>query len=163
METQPDLEFQRVLENVRSHFAFLFQRGYQISAAMFTDAQNENWNVVLTGDNCLIEIHYRDEKLHLLLCTTQLFGKTGMFDLHELVHLIHRGSKSPRRRKSLPDETEQLITTSLLLEEHIDEILTLFQKIHLGIAFSRAGQLFTDKYPALFFTRNSEAAHVASA
>lgn len=151
MQKQPDLEFQRVLESITGHFDFLFQRGYRITSAMFTDAGNKNWNVVIVGDNCLIDVHYLDEKLRLSLCSMQLFGKTGLFDLHELVHLMSREDSLPARRKSLPDETEQLVITAWLLEKHIDEILILFQKIYMGIAFSKAGQLFNDTSPALFF------------
>lgn len=163
MKRQPDLEFQRLLENIKSHFGFLFQRGYQISSALFTGPHNENWNVILAGDNCLIKIHYREEKLHLSLCSAQLFGQTGMFDLHDLVHWMNHESRLPTRRKSPPDETEQFTTTAWLLEKHIDDILILFQKIHLGIAFDRAGQLSIDNPPVFFFYESNEAAYVAPA
>lgn len=163
MKKQPDFEFQRVLETIRNHFDFLFQRGYEISSVLFTDPHNENWNVILVGDNCLIRIHFRDEKLHLSLCSMQLFSKIGMFDLHELVHWMEEENRIPARRKSLSDETEQFTTTAWLLEKHIDDILILFHKIHLGITFNKAGQLFTDSSPVFLFYENHEAAHVAPA
>lgn len=151
MDKQPDLEFQRVLENVRSHFGFLFNRGYQIASAMFTDENNENWNVMLAGDNCLLKVSYRDGTLHLHLCSLQLLEKTGMFDLHEIVSLIHRKRILSKRRDPAATEAEQLIATAWLLESHLDEILDLFQRIYIGMALSKAGKLSSDNSPTRFF------------
>jgi len=152
MEKQPDLEFQRVLETIRSHFDFLFQRGYRITSAMFTDPCNKNWNVVLAGDNCLIKIRCCNETVHLALNSIQLFGKIGLFDLHELVDLMSGdGSLLHSHRKTVPDETEQLQKTAWLLQEHIDDLLILFQRIHLGLLFSRTGELFKDNSPVFLF------------
>jgi hypothetical protein len=170
MEKLPDLEFLKILENIRSHFDFLFQRGYRMVSAMFTDPCNENWSVVLATDNCLVKIHYRDKKIHLALSSIQLFGKIGLFDLHELIHLMSVEEQPLyAHRVPLPNVSEQLRKTAWLLEKHMDDILILFQRIHLGISFSRAGQLFKDNSPVFLFhevdgaTRHRKSmTHVAS-
>lgn len=146
------LQFQRVLEHIQEHFGFLFQHGYQVSSALFTDRSNDNWTVLLAGDECMIQVHQRDGRIYLALNTIQLFDAIGLFDLHDLVewmgddeYLLHRPGEK------LPDETEQLRKTAHLLEKHMDEILILFQKIYLGMTFNRAGQLFTDQFPVFLF------------
>lgn len=141
MKEQADIEFQQVLEKIKSHFDFLFQRGYNITSALFTDEQNKHWNVILAGDNCIIKIHNRNRTLHLELCSVKLFNHTGLFDLHELVHLMNHKDDLPPRNVPSFDDTEQFTVAAQILEEHLDEILILFEKIHTGIAFSRAGEL----------------------
>lgn len=163
MEKQPDLEFQRILENIRSHFDFLFQRDYRIVSLIFTDPGNQNWVVVLTSENCLIKIHCRNRKIRLGLSSVQLFSQMGLFDLHELIHLTCKEVVPQTPEKKLPDESEQLRTTAELLEQHMDEILMLFHRIYLGISFNRAGQLFKDNSPVFLFYGNDQVAHVAQA
>lgn len=153
MEKQPHpLKYQRVLERINRHFGFLFQQGYQVSSVLFTGRSNDNWMVGIDGDNCLIQIHCRDGRIFLALNNIQLFDMVGLFDLHDLVEWM---GKDENLRylpgKKLPNETEQLRKTAHLLEKHMDELLILFQKIHLGMTFKRAGQLFTDQYPVFLF------------
>ena len=143
----PDLKFQNILETVKYHFDFLFQRGYRITSALFTDANNENWAVIIAGDRCLVKVHYQGETLHISLCSLQLLGRTGFFDLHELIHWMGRNAGLHQHRNPSPNETEQLSMAARLLEINIEEILLLFQKIHLGIAFNKTGELFKDSTP----------------
>ena len=164
MEKQPDLEFQRMLENIRCHFGFLFQRGFRIVSAMFTDHRNENWGTLLVRGDCMVKIHRQDGKIQLALNTTRLYDEIGLFDLHDLVewmgddeNLLHRHGEN------LPDETEQLRRTARLLEKHMDDILILFQKIHLGMTISGAGQLITDQFPVLLFYESAKGTYATPA
>lgn len=152
MENQPDLEFQRILETIRSHFDFLFQRNYHIVSAMFTDQDNLNWAVVLSSENGIIKIQYHNEKIRLGLCSMQLFYQIGLFDLHELVHLTCRNDNLHQDiETNLSNEVEQIRIAAGLLKQHLDEILIIFHRIYLGISFNRAGQLFKDNSPAFLF------------
>lgn len=158
------LKFQRVLEHIQEHFGFLFQHGYEVSSALFTNRSNDNWMVLLTGDDCLIQVHHRDGRICLALNTIQLFDMIGLFDLHDLVewmgddeNLLHRHGEN------LPDETEQLRRTARLLEKHMDDILILFQKIHLGMTISGAGQLITDQFPVLLFYESAKGTYATPA
>ena len=131
MKKQPDLEFQKFLGMIRSHFDFLFQRGYRIVSAMFTDPANQDWNVILAGEDTLIQIRYRNEKVNLALSSEKLFDTVGMLDLYDLVGHI-RGEKNLLEASPplLPDEREQVRKSAQLLENHMEEILTFLQKIH---------------------------------
>jgi hypothetical protein len=150
MNNQHDPEFQSILETIRNQFDFLFQRGYQISSVIFTDAENKNWLVLLSGENCLIKIHFREQRIFLTISSVQLMNNLGMFDLHELVDLMNLEHIPLSRHQEHPlNLTGQLITTAQLLEKHMENILDLFQRIDLGIAFNKAGELLANNSPAL--------------
>lgn len=149
MKKQPDLEFQRILKNITSHFSFLFQRDYRIVSVMFTGPLNENWNVVLSGDTWLIRIDCKEGKIHLLLSNMQFLDKIGLIDLHDLVYLLH-GESNPPSHITIPlNEVEQLRKTAWLLETHFESIRKMFEGIQLGITINNARELFKNSSPAL--------------
>ena len=152
MENRPEIKLQRVRENIQDHFGFLFDCNYKITSIFFTDTHNKNWNVIIAGANFLIRVHCHDKKLRLALCSLQLFEKTDLFDLYELLYLMNEeDGPLPENEMALLDEEEQIRTAALLLENHLDEISILFQRIDLGISFSKTGALFQDNSPVFLF------------
>lgn len=151
MEKQPDLEFQRMLENIRRHFGFLFQRGFRIVSAMFTDHRNENWGTLLVRGDCMVKIHRQDGKIQLALNTTRLYDEIGLFDLHDLVYLIGEDASAYTSMDTASDETQQFQTTAQVLENYIDEILLILKNVHMDRSFSKTGELSVDNSPVFLF------------
>jgi hypothetical protein len=152
MKKRPDLKFQGLLGTVKSQFDFLFQRGYRITSAMFTDPANQNWSILFAGENNLIKVHCHDQKVSLTLSSEKLFDTFGMFDLYDLVDLLHgeENALGESHRKK-PTETKQVMQTARILEKHLEEILTFLQKVHSNISFSIAGELSNDNSPISFY------------
>jgi hypothetical protein len=153
MKKRPDLKFQGLLGTAKSQFDFLFQRGYRIVSALFTDPANQNWSIVFAGENNLIQVHCRDQKVSLTLSSEKLFDQFGMFDLYELIDLLQGEERTPAELpRKKPNETEQVIQAARILKQHLEEILTFFQKVHSNISFSIAGELSMDNSPVSFYS-----------
>jgi hypothetical protein len=137
MESQSDLKFLRLLENIRHHFAFLFKRGFQLVSIIFVDQNCENWQVTMATDNCIIKVYSYMGKVDLALRIPQLHGFVGLLELSDFVYgnNVNEDFSGPAEEPPT-NETQSIQRIAQLLDKYIDDILEKIQKMLNLLSFN---------------------------
>ena len=152
MDNRPDLRFNKIHENIRIHFDFLLKRGFRIVSAMFVGKGADSWLVTMSKGDQFIKIHCLQGKVNIGITSSQLGDKIGFLDLDILLEYLGKGGGISHQTLTIhPEEQQQLESMALLLREHLDEIITLFDGVNSNIlnrVLSNAnGQLSMDNCP----------------
>jgi hypothetical protein len=153
MESRPDLELFRLLENIDHYFDFLSTRGFHMVSIIFVDQEYENWQVTMMTDECVMKIYCYQGKVALALSTLQLYNAVGFFTLDDLIYWVN-GNKDlfdPLEEVSINSETQKIERLAWRLEKHIDNILGRIRKAfvlpfidHPSMTSNNTRQLFHD-------------------
>lgn len=131
MKDQSDLKFRNTLEDIRLHFNFLFKRGFRIASILFTNQDNENWQITLTANNCLIDIYGEQGMINLALSMMQ-HHDSKLFDLEYIAQFVGNGKGFSYKPDKFPtSEAQQLQKIAGFLESHFTEILAQVEKENL--------------------------------
>jgi len=141
MNTQPDLKFLNILDNVRRHFDFLLKRGFRIASAIYVGDRNEHLQIILFSQDCIINICCDDRQMDLGLSTLGLYESIGFFDVHHLITLI----QGKEQVIAMPGFAE----TAQLMEQYMDEILLRLMQIQCYVEENENGQLPWSNCPFL--------------
>jgi len=133
MKDQPEFKFRKTLEDIRLHYDFLFRRGFRIASILFADQNNENWQVTLTANNFLIDIHNERGVVNLALGTLQeRHHEVVFYDLQDMAQFINNGREFFYERGEFPlDETQQFMNIAGFLEKHLNSLLAQVEKENL--------------------------------
>jgi hypothetical protein len=133
MKDQSDLKFRNTLEDIRLHFNFLFRRGFRIASILFTNQDNENWQVTLTANNCLIDIYGEQGVINIALSIMQ-HHDSKLFDLEYLAQFIGNGREFSYKPDKFPvSEAQQFQKIARFLENHFTELLAQVEKENLPV------------------------------
>ena len=150
MESKSTLNVRNAIANVRRHFDFLFRRGFRIASVLFVDPGNEQWLIVLTAENHLIQFVGHEDTVSLALSSQELYTEFGFIELHELIYLLEREGNSPRRPMPPPvDEFREFTIMAKLLETHMDDIWLLIDRIYRVVSNSKARAIDLNNCPGL--------------
>ncbi len=138
MENKSNIDVCQVLENIRCQFDFLFQRGFRIVSVLFVGARNEQWQILLTEGNYLIQLLGHEERVDLALNNLEWCDDVGLFELHDLMGLMEReGTGPPLPEAAPPFALNDLTRMAAFLEKHLDDMLMLIDRIHHVISISK--------------------------
>lgn len=131
MKDTSDLKFRNTLEDIRLHFNFLFRRGFRIASILFTNQNNENWQVTLTANNCLIDIYGEQGVINLALSIMQ-HHDSKFFDLEYIAQFVGNGKGFSYKPDGFPvSEAQQFQKIARFLENHFVAILAQVEKENL--------------------------------
>ena len=148
MESKSTLNVRNAIANVKSHFDFLFRRGFRIASVLFVDPGNEEWLVVLSGGNYLIQLVGHEDRVSLALSSQELCTEFGFIELHELIYLLEREGNSSHISMPLPtDEFREFTTMAELLETYMDDIWLLIDRIYRVVSKSKARAIDLNNCP----------------
>jgi len=133
MDSQPALKFNRILNEVRGRFSFLFHRGFRIISAIYVDDKNECLQVMLLSQDYLINILCDGSQIDLGLSTLDLYDTVGFLDIRQMINLIQG-----RQRVNPLQNFEK---TAQLMERYMDEILLRLTQIQCCEAANENGLL----------------------
>lgn len=148
MESKSTLNVRNAIANVRRHFDFLFRRGFRIASVLFVDPGNEQWLIVLTAENHLIQFVGHEDRVSLALSSQELYTEFGFIELHELIYLLEREGNSDHIPQPFPlDEFREFTTMAKLLETHMDDIWLLIDRIYRVVSNSKARAIDLNNCP----------------
>lgn len=148
MESKSTLNVHDAIANVRRHFDFLFRRGFRIASVLSVSPGNEQWLIVLTAGNSLIQFVGHEDRVSLALSSQELCAQFGFIELHELVHLLEReGNSSHIPSPFPPDEFREFATMAELLEIHIDDLWLLIDRIYRAVSKSKVRAIDLNNCP----------------
>lgn len=133
MNSQPALKFNKILNDVRGHFSFLFRRGFRIISAIYVDDKNECLQVMLLSQDCLINILCDGSQMDLGLSTLDLYNTVGFFDIRQMITLI--------QDRQQVNPVQKFEKTAQLMERYMDEILLQLMQIQCCEAANENGPL----------------------
>jgi len=150
MESKSTLNVRNAIANVRRHFDFLFRRGFRIASVLFVDPGNEQWLIVLTAENHLIQFVGHEDTVSLALSSQELYTEFGFIELHELIYLLEREGNSYHIPQPFPlDEFREFTIMAKLLETHMDDIWLLIDRIYRVVSNSKARAIDLNNCPGL--------------
>ena len=150
MESKSTLNVRNAIANVKRHFDFLFRRGFRIASVLFVDPGNEQWLIVLTAKNHLIQFVGHEDRVSLALSSQELYTEFGFIELHELIYLLEREGNSYHIPQPFPlDEFREFTIMAKLLETHMDDIWLLIDRIYRVVSNSKARAIDLNNCPGL--------------
>jgi len=151
MESKSTLNFGNAIANVKRHFDFLFRRGFRIASVLFVDPGNEQWLIVLTAENHLIQFVGHEDTVSLALSSQELYTEFGFIELHDLIYLLEREGKSSYIPKPAPvDEFREFTIMAELLETHLDDIWLLMDRIYRVVSKSKVRAIDLNNCPDFY-------------
>jgi hypothetical protein len=151
MESKSTLNVHDAIANVRRHFDFLFRRGFRIASVLSVDPGNEQWLVVLTAGNYLIQFVGHEDRVSLALSSQELCTEFGFIELHELIYLLEREGNSSHIPKPFPlDEFREFTTMAELLETYMDDIWLLIDRINRVVSKNKARAIDLNNCPGFY-------------
>jgi len=150
MESKSTLNVRNAIANVKRHFDFLFRRGFRIASVLFVDPGNEQWLIVLTAENHLIQFVGHEDTVSLALSSQELYTEFGFIELHELIYLLEREGKGNSGHIPQPfplDEFREFTIMAKLLETHMDDIWLLIDRIYRVVSNSKARAIDLNNCP----------------
>ena len=124
----------QILERINRDFDFLFRRGFRITSILFAGQRDEQWQILLTEGNYLVQFHGCEDRIDLSLSSPALQDEVGYLELSDLIDLVeNEGAGS-----STPDAFHDSGRMAGLLRKHIDEILILMDRMQHVISMIKA-------------------------
>lgn len=144
-----------VLRDIRHFFGFLYNRGFDIQQSQVGMFWPPNWVVIFSSEaeQCLIKIWSDRDTIYLAFGTNHAPFDNRM-GLEPIIYYLSQGETFPGMFEgNAHDRKGQLARLSVLLKEHIDQILpyfrpAVFPKYHdeLLLAQQQYLEIFMKKY-----------------
>jgi len=159
MENNPDLKFISIHKAIREHFDFLFNRGFRITAVVFTDEGSESWVVTMLNGDWFIKLYCNQGYVNLAFTNLQVVDETGFLDLDDALEFMGNGNHGfYTDGTKYPNEHEQVKTIAHLFKRNFNELITQFDNLKPVIlkqeatspTYSENGRLSMDDLPFLF-------------
>ena len=113
--------------NIRRHFGFLFQKGYEIRKTGHDFKDFGDWRAVLESLDCLIVI-YQDRDEIFLAFAPRNGGQQNLIGIEPMIYFISHGNTFVGWYDGnlAWDKRQQFERLARLLEEHLDQITPYF-------------------------------------
>lgn len=135
MESKSLLNARTTIAEIRSHFDFVFQRGFKMTSVLFLDQENEKWQVMLTTGEYLIRLQGYRESVSMAFSSAELYPDFGCIELHDLIWLSEQEGNASHMSEAPPSATSDTFAgIAPWLEVHIDDVCTLLEKIRLMVS-----------------------------
>ena len=115
----------RIIEDIKHHFGFLFERGYQIRDVQYS--QEAFWYMILESPNFFIRIDYDRDYISVLFDPEKRNGQ-NQIGLESLVYYLSKGKHFVGYFEGNPawGRRKQFERLSGLLKEYHDQVATFF-------------------------------------
>jgi hypothetical protein len=132
-----DFELQKIKQDVKKHFEFLFDSGFHFYSAKYQKEHMRYWEIILRSKGLLVKIY--DDRGEIMMSAISARSKDGSwYGLGTLVYFITKGEYFIGRYEgNLLDKDSQMQRLSEILRKYVDEIYEV-----MGSGFeSNRGQL----------------------
>jgi len=159
MINNSELKFRWIHETIEGHFDFLFEQGFDIASAMFTDRAAQSWQVMMFLEDRCVKLSCEGGTFSLGLSNLQICDQVGFLDLQILLQTTgNDASLHDATGAGYKNEEQQIKEISCLFRKYHDDIFNQFDKLcilflrhFLSIGeFNQNGQLSMDNCPFLF-------------
>jgi hypothetical protein len=117
-----------IAKDVKRHFAFLYDKGFEIRSTEYSPQYFGNWVVVFESPTCVIFI--TSDRNHILLefSSKKDLNVRNRMTIEEIIYSISKGKiiVEPFKGNLAWGKKKQLERLSNLLVKHIDEIMPCF-------------------------------------
>jgi hypothetical protein len=132
MTIRTDLKFRWICNAVKTHFDFLFQRGFRIVSVMFTDQGNEDWQVMMSQDDDIVVLRCVCGRISLGLSTAQLYDRVGFLGLGVFIRGAIPIPESHTTSDAGWDHAEgQIEEIALLFGKHFNNVFLRFHQFSI--------------------------------
>jgi len=147
----------RIVEDIRTHFGFLLEKGYEIREVRYFSESFGNWYVLLETSNYLIRIDCDRSEISIMF-DPEKANSRNQIGLGTLIYYLSKGKHFVSYYEGSPSwgKKKQLERLASLLNEYHDQIVRLFetdlQKLREDLALSQRkyGELLQEDYSRKF-------------
>jgi hypothetical protein len=130
-KTDEKIELYFIMKDIKRHFSFLFEKGFNIRSAEYAARFNGNWNVQFESKNCII--HIIQDRGSIEVSFTPPSGAKSIKDYVGLVQMIYLVTQSQVYVSGFDNygnwkKKRQFEKVSELLREYIDQISHYFER-----------------------------------